>query len=209
MKYDSIIFDLDGTLWDSAGGICGVWDKVIAGYPEINKQITVDELHSCMGHPIDEIAVMLFPDTDAAIRSKMMDECCRLECDYLSEHGGTLYDGLEDTIAELSKQYRLFIVSNCQCGYIESFLTAHNMKKYFSDIECIGKTGLSKGENIKLVIKRNDLNNPVYVGDTQTDADSAYFAGIKFVFAKYGFGNVKKYDFLINSITELKTVLEK
>ena len=58
-----------------------------------------------------------------------MDEMCSYENEYLSIHGGTLYPGLEDTLKELKKNYRLFIVSNCQSGYIEAFLHAHIIRK--------------------------------------------------------------------------------
>ncbi|MDO5560136.1 MAG: HAD family hydrolase [Oscillospiraceae bacterium] len=208
MKYDSIIFDLDGTLWDSAEGICGVWDQVIAQYPGVDAKISVEELHRCMGHTIDEIAVMLFPDTDPQLRCEMMKKCCSDECEYLSHHGGTLYGDHDVILGCLAEKYKLFIVSNCQCGYIESYLTAHNTKKYFTDIECIGNTGLSKGENISLVIKRNNLKHPVYVGDTQTDADAAHYAGIDFVFAQYGFGNVEKYEYAITSLDQLQNTID-
>ena len=41
------------------------------------------------------------------------------------------------------------------------------MAEYFEDFECAGNTGKPKGENNKLVIERNNLKSPVYVGDTQ------------------------------------------
>ncbi len=89
------------------------------------------------------------------------------------EHGATLYDKLEDTLKVLSKKYKLFIVSNCQDGYIETFMKFYNLDKYFVDFECPGRTNLSKAENIKIVIERNNLKHPVYVGDTQMDCDAA------------------------------------
>ena len=45
-------------------------------------------------------------------------------------------------------------VSYTHLGYIESFLETSNLKDYFSDFENNGRTGLEKGENIKLLIKR-------------------------------------------------------
>ena len=68
---------------------------------------------------------------------------------------------------------------------------------------CPGRTGLTKGENIKLVIKRNNLKNPIYVGDTQGDANAAKFAGVPFIFAEYGFGEVEEYNESIKSFNEL------
>ena len=51
-KYDSIIFDLDGTLWDSSKPICEAWNIILDKHPEIVREpITIDELGGCMGLP--------------------------------------------------------------------------------------------------------------------------------------------------------------
>jgi len=203
MKYDGIIFDLDGTLWDSTEGICCTWNQVLSKYPDIKTEITVEKLYGCMGLLMEEIAEKLFPQLDKKMQLKLLKECCDLENIYLAEHGGVLYPQLEDTIAKLAERHKLFIVSNCQDGYIQSFFAAHKLGKYFTDFESAGKTGLSKGENNKLVIKRNNLKNAIYVGDTLGDANSAIDANIPFVFARYGFGDVKKYEFVIDNFCEI------
>lgn len=206
MTYDSIIFDLDGTMWDSADGIVGTWNLVLEDYPQITQKVTREKLTACMGLPLDEIGRRLFPECTAELQKELMKKCCDLENEYLSVHGGVLYPELKETLEALSEKYRLFVVSNCQCGYIESFFAAHDTEKYFTDIECHENTGLSKGENNKLVISRNGLKNAVYVGDTQGDADSAAFAGIPFVYAAYGFGSVEKYDYRINKFSDLCSI---
>ena len=93
---------------------------------------------------------------------------------------------------ELRRSYALIIVSNCQDGYIQDFLDFADMRGLFGDFESAGGTGLSKGENIKLVIERNSIDRAVYVGDTQGDLDSADFAGIPFIRAAYGFGQMNR-----------------
>jgi len=203
MKYEGIIFDLDGTLWDSTNEICNTWLKVLSNYPDIKIDITVEKLYGCMGLQMEEIAARLFPSLDKKMQLKLLKECCDMENVYLAENGGTLYPQLETTIAKLAENHKLFIVSNCQDGYIQSFFNAHGLKKYFLDFESAGKTGLSKGENNKLIIKRNQLLNAVYVGDTLGDANSATDANIPFVYARYGFGNVDKYDYVIDHFSEL------
>lgn len=203
MNVDSIIFDLDGTLWNSTKAICETWKLVLKKYPKIKKEITIEDLERCMGLPLDIIGERLFPDIAKEKREELMDDCSKLENQYLLQHGGVLYPKVEDTIKKLQQSYQLYIVSNCQDGYIQSFLKAHHMEKYFKDFECIGVTGKPKGENNKLIMERNHLKNPVYVGDTQGDADSARVAGIPFVFAKYGFGQVEGYDYLIDSFEEI------
>lgn len=206
MEIDSIIFDLDGTLWDSIAGICEAWQKVIANYPKITHAVTPEDMQGCMGLPMDEIGKKLFPELDEVMLGKLMNEFCATEQVHLEEHGGMLYPKLEETLEKLAKKYKLFIVSNCQDGYIQAFFKAHSLNKYFSDFECWGVTGLSKGETNKLIMARNALKKPLYVGDTHGDAQSAKVAGIQFVYARYGFGEVEDYDYVIDRFEELLTL---
>ena len=57
--------------------------------------------------------------------------------------------------------------------------------------------------------EQNELKNAVYVGDTVKDEEASKNAGIKFIYAKYGFGKNVKAQYSINSINELPDVLEK
>lgn len=208
MKFDSIIFDLDGTLWDSTVEVAKTWSTIIAKYNLSRKEVTVDDLKPCMGKLLDEIARILLPDLDEEMQMKIIKECCQYENEYLREHGAILYDKLEETLEKLAKEYKLFIVSNCQDGYIESFFNSHGLDKYFIDYECPGRTGLAKAENIKLVVERNNLKNPVYVGDTQGDANAAKGANVPFIYAKYGFGDVEEFKDKIESFEELLKVIK-
>ena len=207
MIIDSIIFDLDGTLWNSIEGICEAWKMILPNYPDVLKVITPKEMEGFMGLPMDVIGKKLFQDLDADIQIKLMKEFCETEQAYLEEHGGILFPKLEETLKRLSQKYKLFIVSNCQDGYIQCFFKAHKLNKYFLDYECWGVTGLSKGENNKIIMERNELKRPIYVGDTNGDAESAKAAEIPFVYARYGFGNVGEYDYVIDSFEELSTLV--
>ena len=207
-SYDGIIFDLDGTMWDTRKPICEAWNIILSRHEEIHRTPIVEaDLNDCMGLPMYDIAAKLFPQEQEQVRNALMDELCTFENGYLAERGGILYPQLAETLYTLSKKYPLYIVSNCQDGYIQCFFKAHNLEKYFVDFESAGKTGLSKGENNKLVIERNNLKNAVYVGDTQGDADSATVAGIPFVYARYGFGDVEKYDYVIDKISDMIKIM--
>ena len=200
---DSMIFDLDGTLWDSTKEIAYSWSSIIRKYNNDKKDVTVEELKGYMGMTLDEIGNRMFPDMDKLEREKLLKECGDFENEYLIKNVANLFDNLERTLKELSKRYKLLIVSNCQNGYIEAFMKFNNFNKYFLDFECPGRTTLSKAENIKIVIERNNLKNPIYVGDTHMDYEAARKAGIPFIFAKYGFGNVKEYTRAIDKFEEL------
>ena len=205
---DSIIFDLDGTLWSALNSTVEVLKEIKKRHNDIVEDISVEVIKSAMGCTFEETAEKYYGYLDKETREKYTKEAIQENTKYLMKHGGTLYNGVEEAIKLLSKNYKLYIVSNCIEGYIESFLTTSNLKDYFSDFENNGRTGLTKGENIKLLIKRNHLSNPIYVGDTDKDKESAEYAKIPFVYATYGFGTVKEYKNKIDNIHELLTILK-
>ncbi len=164
---EAIIFDLDGTLWDSVIPVVDAWDQVLErDYPGLRPPITYEEQRGLMGLTMDVLGQRLFPMLPPEQQKEALNRCCELENAYLARHGATLYPDLEETLRVLSQRYRLMIVSNCQEGYIESFLTAHHMEPYFCDIQCYGDNLLPKGENIRIIMARNGIQNAVYVGDT-------------------------------------------
>lgn len=201
---DSIIFDLDGTIWDPIDTVLGAWNSILT--KEEMNELTREELAATMGMQMDEVGMTLFPALSKERREQLIHECWSLENAFLKNRGGRLYENVENVLAELSQKYKLYIVSNCQDGYIEVFYEYHKLEKYFLDFENPGRTSLSKGENINLVIERNSLSKPVYVGDTEGDLNAAKFAGIPFIYAKYGFGQASEYDEAVESFDELLRV---
>jgi phosphoglycolate phosphatase len=202
---DSIIFDMDGTLWDSTPEVASAFNKVLRDkYPEVSYEVTPERLRELFGLPLDVIAVRLFTGISEEYAKNIMKDCCEYECEYLAENGATLYEGLERVLKTLSLKYKLAIVSNCQEGYIQCFFEANpGLEKYFTDYEYPGRSGKYKADNIRMVVERNNMRYPLYVGDTRGDADAAKEAGVPFVYARYGFGNVKEYYDVIDSLPEL------
>ena len=72
----------------------------------------------------------------------------------------------------------------------------------------LGQNKSTKVSN-RTLIERNNLSNPVYVGDTAGDANAAREAEIDFIYAEYGFGEVEPslYVGVIDSFKELKDIL--
>ena len=201
---DSIIFDLDGTLWDATDVALIAWNEVMRKHKNIRNDIAREDLEGIMGLQLKEAGQKLLPGVDKETQQKVLQECSTAECYHLTDKGGKLYDGVEETLTALGQRYKLFIVSNCQSGYIEAFFNYHKLNHYFLDYENPGRTGLSKGENIKLIIERNGLSHPIYVGDTESDLKAARFAKIPFVYASYGFGKVSEYDYIIRAFSDLQ-----
>lgn len=202
-KRFGIGFDLDGTLWNSLEAVAWSWKSAVKDIPGV-KVPTDEMIKGVMGMPPRGIAINLFPEETEERAMELFDICTKVEIEHVAEVGGILFDGLEDTLEYLSAKYPLYIVSNCQKGYIEAFLSFHRLGKYFCDTENAENTGLSKGKNIRLVMERQGIEETVYVGDTAGDCAAAKEAGVPFIFASYGFGSVDEPEKSIKSITELK-----
>jgi phosphoglycolate phosphatase len=145
-----------------------------------------------MGMLLPDILHRLVPELDQERMKPILEEVLSEENAYVAAHGGVLYPEVEQTLAALSARCPLFLVSNCQDGYIEAFFQAHGLGRYFTDYENPGRTGLPKADNIALVAERNGLRRPLYIGDTQGDYDAASKAGVPFLHAAYGFGRIDR-----------------
>lgn len=216
----NVIFDVDGTLWDSAQQVTAAWQEVLLRHPETAAvTITLDDMYHYMGHTMYEISCMMLPDISEGLRALIMQECMEHEDEYLRAHSGIFYPGCMETIARLHAEgMRVYIVSNCQDGYIETLLEdagwilgPMDIEGDVQDFECYGRTGKKKGSNIRLLMERNGLSKEscVYVGDTAMDEAGAKEAGIAFIHAAYGFGTAEHPQAAIHTLSELPEALRK
>ncbi len=207
-KFDSIIFDLDGTLWDSTGNVAVAWQDAIATVDYVDEVMTREKIRPITGLAYNVIFDTLFSHLDIEKRAELMGLCAKSELETLHTKGGELYPSLDETLGYLARRYKLFIVSNCQSGYIEVFLKLSNVGHYFSGHQCYGTKGNPKAENIKDIVNDYELRAPVYIGDTMGDYDSATKAGVPFIFADYGFGKVESGQLAtISTFAELTVLL--
>ncbi len=198
-----IIFDLDGTLWDSTKVIKDAWNEVFSH--NNLEEISEDELKSVFGLDMKKIIQTLKPNASEDILFDLIEK----EHEYLRRHRGLAYKNTVSTIKELSKNNRLFIVSNCQKGYIELFLDSYDLRDYIVDFMCWGDTLSMKGITLEKIMERNDIKNTCYIGDTSGDKSAADYAGIPFIYAAYGFGYVEDYVYRIDDIKEVIGLLDK
>lgn len=205
-----IIFDLDGTLWDSSVQVAESWNILIKKEYGYDRGLTAADISRNMGKTMNDIADDLFPDIPEEERFALARKCEVFENGYITEHGGRLFDGVEETLGMLKNAgLSMSVVSNCQEGYVKAFMDSMDMWKYFVDYEEWGRSGLLKADNIKLVMERNGEGKAVYVGDIQKDSDAAHEAGVPCIRAAYGFGEISDAEAVINSFDELPAALSK
>ena len=208
MNFDAIILDIDGTIWNTTELVAQAWNKAIDMlFPSI-AHVSADVLKTQFGKTMEQIANNLFPSLNQNEKQKLIDTCCIEEHKVIvSNTKDITYPTVRDTIPLLAKKYKLFIVSNCQKGYIELTMQKNALEPYILDTECYGNTGEDKDKNIITLCKRNALKNPVYVGDTQGDMLSCQKANVTFIWASYGFGQAENYYKKIEKFSDLLEVL--
>lgn len=204
-----ILFDLDGTLWDSSQEVTDAWNLCLRTQTDRPEQFTLRDMHGFMGKTLEVIANLMFPFLPTEEQIRLIKMCTATEHEYLLTHPAKLYAGEFETLRKLSENYTLGVVSNCQDGYIQIYLQQCGFSELFQEFECAGRTGKTKGRNIRLVMERQGIERCWYVGDTQGDCDAAEEAGIPFIHAAYGFGKVKTCAASLKDLRDLPAVMEK
>ena len=194
MKYESLIFDIDGTLWDSRALVAEGYNIQLTQEGLAHLCVTAEDLKPLFGKVMTEIADVILASIPEEDRYDLMLRCMDTENRYLHSNPCRIgYPGVTETIAELSKRYRLFIVSNSQCGYPELCIEKLGLTPYIEGHMCFGDTGTSKGKTIRTLMAKHGIGSCAYVGDTQGDYEATVEAGIPFIWCSYGFGTPDGY----------------
>ena len=208
----AILFDLDGTLWDSGETVLPAWNAVLAE-ANVRPPLTMDELNSFMGLGPQDLADRMLPTLPTPEeRLALFTKCFDAEVVAIRANGAMLYAGVVEMLTKLKMRgYFLAVVSNCKDGYIQAFLDYYKLHDIFTDFESAGATGLTKGENIALVLSRNGFSteDALYVGDTVWDMEATVKAGVDFLHAAYGFGSVPEGTPKVNCPMELTLWLDE
>ena len=185
----SLIFDIDGTLWDSRAIVAKGYNDYLLEIGRPDLQVDAEYLKTLFGKVMTEIADNLFPDFPPEVRYPLMERCMETENKYLEENPCHIgYEGIREVLAELKKKYRLFIVSNSQCGYPDLCVEKLGLQDLIEGHLCFGDTGTTKGQTILTLMRKYGIASAAYIGDTQGDLDACEEAGIDFIWAAYGFG---------------------
>ena len=204
MHYESLIFDIDGTLWDSRALVAEGYNIQLRAEGLAHLCVTAEDFKPLFGKIMTEIADVIFAEIPLPERYALMDRCMATENDYLHRNPCRIgYAGIRETMAELAKKHRLFIVSNSQQGYPELCIEKLGLGEYISGHLCFGDTGTEKGETIRRLMERHGIESAAYIGDTEGDREAAEKAGIDFIFAAYGFGNPRSYVAKIEKFEDL------
>lgn len=214
MEYKYILFDLDGTLTDSATGIINSVIYALKKYGiDVNDR---NSLYKFVGPPlVDSLEKFYgFSKEEAKIALKYYRE-------YYREKGileSLVYDGLECLLKTLKDNNKTLIVATSKPQvFAEQVLEHFNIAKYFTYIagsELDGKR-INKGEVIKYALescKITDLSTVIMIGDREHDIIGAKQAGINSIGVLYGYGDRNELekagaDFIADTVKDIEKVL--
>jgi len=207
-QIDAIFFDMDGTLWDGVACYAQGFNDFFKT-DNIDKRLTKYDLYGLMGLEEDKYLEFTLPEFPYEERKSMYKTIIDLQYENIKKTGGELYPYVKEGLKRLSEKYKLFIVSNCAEFTIKYFMEWAGIEEYITDSMAHGVNFKPKNENIKYLVDKYALRNPVYVGDTNSDAKQSELAKIPFVFVSYGFGDTDKYNFKFDSFIELTEYFDK
>ena len=204
MKFESLIFDIDGTLWDSRALVAEGYNIQLTAEGLSHLCVTAEDLKPLFGKVMTEIADAILATVPEAERYDLMERCMATENRYLEENPCHIgYPGVKETVAKLAETYRLFIVSNSQCGYPELCMEKLGLTPYIQGHLCFGDTGTSKGRTIRTLMEKHNITSCAYVGDTQGDYEATVEADVPFIWCTYGFGTPEGFAARVDSFEQL------
>jgi phosphoglycolate phosphatase len=189
MSYDVILFDLDGTLTDSAEGIVNsvIHALEAKGIPYSSKQ----ELRRFVGPPLKDSfrEYCKFSEEEAT-------DAVRIFREYFTEKGiyeNEVYGGIHEMLYALSKEgFTLAVATSKPEAFAEQILERFDLAKYFTVISGASMNGTSKPEVIKQALERLGLKpsaSVLMVGDREHDILGAKEVGISSLGVLYGYGS--------------------
>ena len=205
----SLIFDIDGTLWDSRAIVAEGYNDYLRQIGRPDLQVDAEYLKTLFGKTMTEIADIMLESIEVPRRYEVMQGCMDREDEFLHENPCDIaFPGVKETLEALKKDYRLFIVSNAQCGYPELMMGKLGIRHLFEGWMCFGDTGLPKGDTIRILMERHGITDAVYIGDTQGDLEASERAGLPFLFCAFGFGTPDRWDARLEEFRQLPELLK-
>ena len=209
MGFESIIFDVDGTLWDSRALLADAYNAQLQAEGITGLHVTAELLKPLFGKTMTLLADGLFGGhVPAPERYALMDRCIERMDSHMEAFAGPHmgYPDLRATMEQLKKNHRLFIVSNGQKGYPQMAAKKLGLADLMDGYLSFGDTGTSKGQTILRLMKEQNIQSAVYIGDTQGDLEACQEAGIPFIWCTYGFGVPDAYAEKVDKFEDLLTL---
>lgn len=210
MEAESLIFDIDGTLWDSRAILADAFHDALRDCGLRDLSVSAATFRPLFGTPLDALIRAVLPDFSPEEQQRVLARwLVRTDAHLENEAGPEIaYPNIRVTMEALAKKHRLFIVSNGHATYPGICARKLGFDHLIEGSLTFGETQAPKGETIRLLMQQHGIAGAAYIGDTQGDLEATQLAGIPFIWASYGFGAPRRWDAKILDFPELLTILE-
>ena len=194
-KYDLILYDCDGTLYNTYEGVKANFENTlkVLGYAPMPEDFN---WNICIGPLLEwsmEYALKLPKDRiDEAIaqfRSTYHD---------FGVNGSILYPGIRESLLKLKQNgVRIGVASSKLQDSLEKTIWKDGITGLFDVIEgCTPGTQKTKAETIETALEKSGIarEKVLMLGDTKFDAEGAALEKMDFAAALWGFGTEKEFD---------------
>ena len=209
MSYKNILFDLDGTLVDSAPGIEA---SFYITYLKVYNTACPKNITTFIGPPIDQVLTTVNGETDLEIINRFVD-AFKQHYDTEGYKKSKLYDDVESVLEVLLKnKLNVFIATNKRVKPTKLILEYLSIGKYFNEIYCPDILDLkfkNKTDLIAYILKTNllQLSDTIMIGDTMHDGIAADENKLDFALVEYGYGQYENSKYKLNNIKQLINIL--
>lgn len=218
MKYEAIVFDLDGTLLDTIGDIMAVLNKSLAD-SGINYQYDKEEGRYLLGGGARYLIRHAVAPFNIPLEQEEKIYRAYLENYHASPqiYFTTIYEGMEVLLERLqAMNIRLFVLSN-KPHLIAERVVAHFFPGVFEAVygQMENKPVKPNPALMNLLLEEHQVNREkvLFVGDTEMDLQLAHNADVESCFVTYGFrtlediGDIPR-DYEVNQPLEILQIIE-
>ena len=186
----NFLFDLDGTLIDSAEGICRCINYALEKLDQ--SLIPAEQLRFCLGPPLRSVFRRLL-DTDDMERIEKGVALYRERFAAKGLYECTVYPGIEETLIELQNQgASIYLVTSKVKIYAERIIEHLDFTRFFSGIYGpeLGGRFDNKEELVEhlLDVEQIDPKEAVFIGDRREDIAAGKKNDLRTIGVLYGYG---------------------
>lgn len=215
MSWETILFDLDGTLTDPAEGITKAVEVALNHYG-----ITVEDrstLNKFIGPPLDESFPEFYGFNDEQVR-----EATRVFREYFGRQGwaeNIPYPGIDKLLGDLKAAGKKLIIATSKPEEFAVRIMNHFGLAQYMDViagaSIDNQEGAKKANVIRKALQRagvEDLSSVVMVGDRRHDVAGGHEVGMKVIGVLYGYGDRAEHeaagaDYIVEDIPSLEELL--
>lgn len=210
----SIIFDFDGTLHNTIKIYYPAFSSGVEFFREHgfarDFELSEKNVARFLGEKPNFAYDLIARGADDSLKREVMALVGKKMDENIKNRLGELYEGTIKVLEDLSKNYDLYILSNCRESYLDTALDVYGIKKYFKKYFAAETYDFLPKEDIIKKERQKIKEEIIFVGDRHHDMEAARINNLKSIFCSYGFGSEeegKDASYKISSIGEILELL--